>query len=268
MSAATLTTPSAKADWSVPPAGAPGVPFLRLLHAELRKLVDTRAGRGLLIAVGAITLIGLGIVVAVGEAPTLTFWQLASGASSIQMLILPALGVLAVTGEWSQRTGMTTYTQEPRRGRVNVAKLLSAVILTLVCTVALLVMSAVAHLVAVGFDQTSADWSVGSFDMFALVFLQLLVVVQGVAFGMLFLSTPLALVVYYILPMVWSLLANLVSWLRDSAPWIDLNTALIPLYADEGLTGQQWAQIAVTVTIWIVVPYVVGHLRIVRREVK
>lgn len=268
MSAATITMPSARTDWSVPPSGSPGVPFSRLLHAELRKLVDTRAGRGLLIAIGAVSVVGLVIVVLVSDPEMLSFSELVIGASSIQMLVLPALGVLAATSEWSQRTGMTTFTQEPRRGRVNGAKLLSALLLALVCTGALLLLSALAHLGAVGLGRTGADWSVEAFQLAGMVFMQLLVVAQGVAFGMLFLSTPLALVVYYVLPTVWTLLMGLISWLRDAAGWIDLGTATGPLFGSELLTGQQWAQLLVTVTIWVVVPYVVGHLRITRREVK
>jgi ABC-2 type transport system permease protein len=33
--------------------------------------------------------------------------------------------MLAMTAEWSQRTAMTTFTQEPRRGRVLAAKILT-----------------------------------------------------------------------------------------------------------------------------------------------
>ncbi|PFG36982.1 hypothetical protein ATL41_1726 [Flavimobilis soli] len=268
MSAATLTTPSAHADWSVPPSGAPGVPFRRLMQAELRKLVDTRAGRGLLIAIAAVTILGFVIVLATSDPEWLTFSELVTGASSIQMMILPALGVIAVTSEWNQRSAMTTYTQEPRRGRVSVAKMLSAFIVTLVCTAALFVLGAAAHLAAIGFDLAPADWSVDGFEMFTLVFMQLLVVAQGVAFGMLFLSTPLALVVYYVLPQVLTLVLQLVSWLRDIAGWIDLNIATGVLYGGDPVSGEQWAKIAVTVTIWVVVPYLVGHFRITRREVK
>ena len=268
MSATTMVTPTARPDWSVPPVGAPGVPFRRLMHAELRKLVDTRAGRGLLIAIAAATLAALVIVVLVSDPDGLAYSQLVTGGSSIQLLLLPALGVLAATGEWSQRTGMTTFTQEPRRGRVGLAKLLSSLILAIVCTAVVMVLAAIAHLVAVGADQTTANWALDGSQMLGMVIMQLLVVSQGLAFGMLFLSTPIALVVYYILPNVWTLLMNLVSWLRDAAPWIDLSTSAVPLFDTPALTAEQWAQLVVTTLIWVVLPYVLGHARIARREVK
>ena len=43
-------------------------------------------------------------------------------------IILPVLAILLVTGEWSQRTALTTFTMEPRRERVVLAKLAAALI--------------------------------------------------------------------------------------------------------------------------------------------
>jgi ABC-2 type transport system permease protein len=37
--------------------------------------------------------------------------------------LLPVVLMLAMTAEWSQRTAMSTFTQEPRRGRVLAAKI-------------------------------------------------------------------------------------------------------------------------------------------------
>ncbi len=38
-------------------------------------------------------------------------------------ILLPVVAILSVTGEWSQRAGLTTFTLVPHRGRVIRAKL-------------------------------------------------------------------------------------------------------------------------------------------------
>ena len=42
-------------------------------------------------------------------------------------VILPIIAILSVTGEWSQRSGLTTFTLVPHRGRVIPAKVVVAV---------------------------------------------------------------------------------------------------------------------------------------------
>ena len=44
-------------------------------------------------------------------------------------MLLPILGIMAATAEWTQRTGLVTFTLEPRRGRVVLAKALAALVL-------------------------------------------------------------------------------------------------------------------------------------------
>ena len=41
-------------------------------------------------------------------------------------ILLPVLGILLVTSEWSQRTAMVTFTLEPSRSRVIAAKFVVA----------------------------------------------------------------------------------------------------------------------------------------------
>ena len=46
------------------------------------------------------------------------------------------LGILLVTSEWGQRTGMVTFTLEPHRGKVIAAKVVAALVLGLLAVVA------------------------------------------------------------------------------------------------------------------------------------
>ncbi len=44
-------------------------------------------------------------------------------------LILPVVGIMAMTSEWTQRTALTTFTLSPRRIPVLFAKLVAAIAL-------------------------------------------------------------------------------------------------------------------------------------------
>ena len=120
----TSTTPAAPAAAPAAPSRGPRpVPFLRLVAVELRKQTDTRAGRWLL---AAVVLLSAGLIALhlVAAAPAdLTWQELTLTASFGQVLLLPLLGIMAATAEWSQRTALTTFVLEPRRTRVHLAKL-------------------------------------------------------------------------------------------------------------------------------------------------
>ena len=70
-----------------------------------------------------------------------------------------------------------------------------------------------------------------------------------------------------LLPTVAALLAPSQDWFRDLQPWVDLNYAQGALFAGT-LTGEQWANLAVTATIWLVLPAVLGLRLVMRSEVK
>ena len=99
----------------------------------------------------------------------------------------------------------------------------------------------------------------------------LLSLLTGTVLGLLFRSSAVALVAYFVyalvLPNVWSLLAASQDWFRSAQPWLDLNLAQAALF--EGtLTGRQAAHLAVTVTTWLVLPAVVGLAAVSRAEVE
>ena len=62
----------------------------------------------------------------------LTYDRLVDYTQTPQKILLPVLGILAITSEWSQRTGLVTFTLAPNRGRVLLAKVTATVILGLV----------------------------------------------------------------------------------------------------------------------------------------
>lgn len=247
-------------------AGRAGVPFGRLLRAELRKLTDTRAGKWLLIAIAAITI--LVVVIALFAVPPrdLTYSKLVDYTQTPQKLLLPVLGILAVTSEWGQRTGLVTFTLAPNRGRVLLAKATATVILGLTVIAIAFAAAAAGNLAGQALRHGNGSWAFGAAGFRDITLVQLTGVIQGVAFGMLLLISAAAIVAYYA-QNLWTLLLTSVSALKHSAPWIDLNTAQTPLY-NHDMTGRGWIQLLAAGAIWVGVPLVLGTIRVRRGEIK
>ena len=115
-----------------PPSSALGpIPFLRLVRVEWAKATDTRAARGWLLALVALSTAG--IMLAPILAPTSfdqTYTSYLDVAALALSILLPVVAILMLAGEWSQRSVFTTFTQEPRRIRVVNAKLAASLMLT------------------------------------------------------------------------------------------------------------------------------------------
>ena len=95
-----------------------------LVHAELRKMVDTRAGRWMLIVMSAASRPSSWPRFSSGARPRRRRSATSLGLTTLPLvMLLPILGIMAATAEWSQRTGLVTFTLEPRRGRVILAKI-------------------------------------------------------------------------------------------------------------------------------------------------
>jgi ABC-2 type transport system permease protein len=171
------------------------------------------------------------------------------------------LGILAVTSEWSQRTGLTTFALVPERGRVIAGKLVAAVVLGVASTAACLITAAAGNLVAGG------SWSLSLAAIAHGALFEVIGVVGGVAFGLAFLSSPLAIVLYYALPTAWAILGETVHALDKPADWLELGRTLEPL-VDGGMTGRAWAQLATSLALWLGVVLLIGLWRLRRTELK
>ncbi|MER6584742.1 ABC transporter permease [Micromonospora chalcea] len=248
-----------------PEAAVAGPSLARLTGVELRKLADTRAGRWLLITIGLIAAVIVVVQLFVVEAPDQTFTAFFTPSLLPVGLLLPVLGILSITGEWSQRTALTTFALVPRRERVIVAKLAAVVLAALASVLVSLAVAAVGTLAA-GATGGAGAWT---FDWqllpHAAVF-QVVNVLMGAAFGLLLLNTPLAIVTYLLLPTVWSLLAAMISALREPARWLDTSYTMEPLLGAE-MTGGQWGRLGVSLAVWVLLPLVAGLVRTLRREV-
>ena len=248
------------------PAGG-AVPLSRLLRVELRKLVDTRSGRWLLVLMAVLTAVVVAVFLFTADPQDLTYATLVTATGTPQGILLPILGILTVTSEWGQRTGLVTFTLEPRRGRVVVAKLLAVVVLGLAAIAVAFGLAAVGHVLAMTTQGAPGDWTFGVTGFRDIVALQLLSVLQGLALGMLIMNSAGAIVAYFALPIVWGILTATVDLFRRIGPWVDINTASLPL-SDHEMDAGLWGRLAVATLLWVGVPMLLGWVRLVRRELK
>ncbi|UUZ59962.1 hypothetical protein [Nocardioides sp. B-3] len=98
------------------------IPTARLIKVELRKMFNTRSGFWMLISIGVLSVIATGAVIIFAPDSAVTYENFATAIGFPMSVILPMIAILGVTSEWSQRSGLTTFTLVPSRGRVIGAK--------------------------------------------------------------------------------------------------------------------------------------------------
>lgn len=259
MSATTLTAPIA-----VDTSGVHTRPGLgRLVAVELRKIVDTRAGFWLPVTMVALTVVVVVVRLLVGDAADHTFQSVLNAGLQPTAVLLPVLGILLVTSEWSQRTGLITFALVPVRSRVLGAKLIASLLL------APAMLAAVVALVAAGVLVSSPGVE-GTWSDAAPLIGQSAVnltagMVVGVALGAILLASAPAIAVLLVLPTaLWAVLSLPVF--SDVAPWVDYARALGGVTPDV-MSATQWAHLGTSLVIWMVLPLLIGARRITRCEV-
>ena len=203
-------------------------PMRRLTTVELRKMTDTRAGFWLLLLVVLSALAVVTLILAVGKADDQTFDSMFGACVGIVSVLLPIVGLLVVTSEWSQRTALTTFTLVPERERTTG-------------------------------EQLRHDHAAALYELFGML--------GALALGLLIMHSAAAIVTYFVLPTVVGIVVEVVTALHGPAEWFEPNRVTTPL-AEGTIHGSGWAHFAVTFGIWVVVPLVAGMLRLRRHELK
>lgn len=254
-------------------SGTRSLPFGRLVRVELRKTYDTRAGRWLLICMGILTALVMGIQLAVVVVQDIEvgYRDFMTSTSFSIAILLPILGILLLTSEWGQRTAMVTFTLEPRRPRVIVAKLVVGAVLALASVVVALFLGAACNVIYGALEGVSAEWDLPVLMVLSFLLLQVLGILTGFALAALLLNSAAAIVIYmvysFVLPGLFELGSNLIGWFKDLRPWIDFNFAQAPL-VDATMTAKDWAYFTVSGVLWLVLPLAIGLWRVLRAEVK
>lgn len=256
-------------------SGTPPISFLRTCLVELRKSYNTRAGFWLMVSIASlVTLFQVILLISVNVQDSYSsFTDFTANVFLVTLVLMPILAILLVTTEWSQRTAMVSFTLEPRRVRVVLAKLV-AVILVALCTVALMFLVALACTALCELLQPElTDWDIEAEFVFLLAPIALVVTtVFGFALGCLFLNTPASIVVFLVawfasLPILF-VIAGLIPPFEDVIPWLSIQLNVLLLADELPQDAEAWGQLLVSAGFWIALPLAFGTLRILRAEVK
>ena len=248
------------------------IPTTRLVKVELRKMFDTRSGFWMLISIGVLSVIATGAVIIFAPDSAVTYESFATAIGFPMSVILPMIAILAVTSEWSQRSGLTTFTLVPSRGRVIGAKAIATLLVGLGSMAVAFAVGAVGNLAGSALAGVDTVWDVSLSTAPQIVLGNLVGMAIGFTLGVVLRSSAAAIVGYFVvslvLPGILVLLAQVRSWFADLQPWIDWNDTQVALFEGATDTGEEWAMLGSTTMIWIVIPLVVGLLFLRRSEVK
>jgi ABC-type transport system involved in multi-copper enzyme maturation permease subunit len=257
----------------VPRAIVKPIPLASITAVELRKMFDTRSGFWLIASIAITSLFATGGVILWAPDGDLTYSTFATAIRFPVVIILPLIAILAVTSEWSQRTGLTTFTLVPHRSRIITAKAISAIAIAVAAMVLAFAVGALGNLLGAASRGSTLVWDVTVTQCLYYVLGMVLSLLIGFMLGVLIRASTGAIVAYFILtfllPTVFSLLAETQQWFHNLQPWVDIQFAQAGLFVfDQSLTAQQWAQIGVTGLTWLVIPMAVGLWFVMRAEVK
>ncbi|HYN29154.1 MAG TPA: ABC transporter permease [Dermatophilaceae bacterium] len=270
----TPSTPDAREATTHPGRGHTAyrrIPLGRIVGVELRKMFDTRSGFWLMASIVITSVLATAALIVFAPDDALTFENFAAAIGAPMTVILPMIGILAVTSEWSQRSGLTTFTLVPHRGRVLGAKLIGAVGVGVAAMFVALVVGTLGTLVGSLVTGRDPVWD-ATVAQFALIVLgSVLGMLFGFTLGVVLRNSAGAIVAYFVytlvLPPLLGLLAANQQWFADLQPWVDYNLAQTPLFLGE-VSGEQWQQLAVAGTLWLLLPLAVGLGMVRRAEVK
>ena len=274
---ATAVTGTVGASAAAPAPRAPPDPACRgSSPSSCASRFDTRSGFWLLASIGIIAVLATARRRCCGRPATeLTYDSFAAAIGFPMAILLPIVAILSVTSEWSQRSGLTTFTLVPHRGRIDRSPR----------RIVAVGIGVVSMLVADGDrrgrqrhrhrDRRRPTRSGTSAS------LTLAYIVAG--------QRPRAArrlharrgdpqlarrdrratsSTRFVLPTADDAAGRRArSGSRDLQPWVDFNFAQGALF-DGVVTGAQWAQLGVTGVIWLVIPLTVGLWMVLRSEVK
>ena len=269
---ATIVPPATTTEAAPVRRTARPIPTTRLVKVELRKMFNTRSGFWMLISIGVLSVIATGAVIIFAPDSAVTYESFARAIGFPMSVILPMIAILAVTSEWSQRSGLTTFTLVPSRGRVIGAKAIATLLVGLGSMAVAFAVGALGNLAGSALAGVDTVWDISLSMAPQMVLGDLVGMAIGFTLGVVLRNSAAAIVGYFVvslvMPGILVLLAQVRSWFEDLQPWIDWNETQVVLFEGATNTGKEWAMLGSTTMIWIVIPLVVGLLSLRRSEVK
>ncbi len=269
----TATAPSAAVAQTARPSYDP-IPFRRILSVELRKMFDTRSGFWLMLGIVGLAVLASGAVVLFAPDDELTYGSFGAAVGIPMAIILPIVAILSVTSEWSQRSGLSTFTLVPQRGRVVAAKAILSVTIGVVGMAIAFAVGALGNLLGSAIAGVDTVWDTGWQSFLLLTLGNVLGLMIGFTLGVLMRNSAGAVVGYFVynfvLVGITEVLAASQDWFRDARGWVDFNYAQGPLFQadDSWPSTTEWAHLGVTGLFWLAIPLAVGLVMVMRSEVK
>ncbi len=247
------------------------IPLTRVVGVELRKMFNTRSGFWLMASIAIAAVLATGAVILFLPDDQLTYDTFAAAIGFPMTVILPMIAILSVTSEWSQRSGLTTFTLVPHRGRVIAAKAAACAVVGIASMGIAFGVGALGNLIGTTLAGVPVVWDVSLTHMAEIVLANVLGMLLGFTLGVVICNSPGAMVGYFVyalvLPSIAGLLAAYQSWFADLQPWVDFNFAQVALF-EGSVTNTEWAHLASSSLIWLVAPLAVGLTLVLRSEVK
>jgi len=269
---ATIVSPASNTEAAPVRRAARPIPTARLVKVELRKMFNTRSGFWMLVSIGVLSVIATGAVIIFAPDSDITYETFATAIGFPMSVILPIIAILAVTSEWSQRSGLTTFTLVPSRGRVIGAKAIATLLVGLGSMAVAFAVGALGNVAGSALAGVDTVWNISLSAAPQMVLGNLVGMAIGFTLGVVLRNSAAAIVGYFVvslvMPGILVLLAQVRSWFEDLQPWIDWNETQVALFEGTTNTGEEWAMLGSTTMIWIVIPLVVGLLSLRRSEVK
>ncbi|GAB2856432.1 ABC transporter permease [Nocardioides pacificus] len=253
------------------PVPAP-IPLTRLVSVELRKSFDTRSGFWLLAGVGITAILATAATIAFAPDDQITYENFGAAIGIPMAVLLPIIAILSVTSEWSQRSGLTSFTLVPHRGRVIAAKLVVALTVGVASMLVAFAVGALGNVLGASIVGVEPVWDIDPTGFATLILFQIINMLIGFTLGVLFRSSAVAIVGYFVFSFVLVTLTEMLAatqdWFADLRPWVDLNYSQGALTEGSSMTGEMWAQLGVTGFVWLLVPLTIGLWGVLRSEVK
>ena len=247
------------------------IPMIRITTIELRKMFDTRSASWLLAGIGIVALLGTAAVILLARDDQLTHQTFTSAITIPMTLLLPVLAILSVTGEWTQRSGLTTFTLVPHRGRVLAAKAMACLGVAAVTAAIAFGAGAIGTLVAAAIAGIDPVWNLTIANLATILVANVLSMLFGFTLGVVVRTSLGALVGYviyqFLLPTLSLIFATSQAWFRLVQPWVDFDYAQRALF-DQTMTIQQWTHLAVTGTVWLAIPMTIGIAQVIKADLK
>ena len=187
-------------------------------------------------------------------------------------IVLPIIAALSITSEWSQRTGLTTFTMVPSRSRVVLAKLFDTVLVGIASILVALAVGVLGNVVGSQLAGVPTTWDMSVSDVLYILAGNGLGLLMGFTLGVLFRNSAAAIVGYFVYAMV---LPDPVGPAGRRPGLVRRRAALGGLPVQPDRPVRRWLRRHRTgpsspspAPSWLLLPLAFGFWRVLRSEVK